>query len=86
MCVYIVLPLYIQGLCTKCSELQPLFKPEQQIQEVVATPGEEKEELTTVEVEIEEEADSGESDAEDKIPEVVDESNSFPPGSVVWAR
>ena len=52
----------------------------------MATPGEEEEEITTVEVEIEEEADSGESDVEENMPVEADESNSFPPGSVVWAR
>ena len=66
--------------------MQPLFKPVQQIKEVVATPGEEEEEITTVEVEMEEEADSGESDVEENMPVEADESNSFPPGSVVWAR
>ena len=54
--------------------------------EIVATPGEEEGEITTVDVEMEEEVDSGESDVEDKIEVEVDESNFFPPGSVVWAR
>ena len=39
--------------------------------EIVATPGEEEGEITTVDVEIEEEVDSGESDVEDKMPVVV---------------
>ena len=54
--------------------------------EIVATPGEKEGEITTVDVEMEEEVDSGESDVEDKIKVEEDESNFFPPGSVVWAR
>ena len=43
-------------------------------------------EITTVDFKMEEEVDSGESDEEDKIEVETDESNFFPPGSVVWAR
>ena len=43
-------------------------------------------EITRVDVKMEEEVDSGESDVEDKMEVEADEHTFFPPGSVVWAR
>ena len=43
-------------------------------------------EITRVDVKMEEEVDSGESDVEDKMEVEADENTFFPPGSVVWAR
>ena len=78
----------MQGACTKCKDLKPLYTPEQQ--QVEGSPHEEEELEEQVTVVLagggeSESDDSGEEEGEGEASKDEDTS-TFPPGSVVWAR
>ena len=75
----------MQGACTKCRDLKPLFTPEQQQAEGTLEEEEEAEQLVMAG-----EAGGGESETDDSEEDEEmsedEDTGTFSPGSVVWAR